>query len=148
MDNEEMRNKVLVFANSNPVSHLATLDGDQPRVRGMLLWFADETGYYYHTGSTKKLASQLINGAKAEIAFFRPTQEPGKSEALRATGKIEILNDKELEKRLFQERPWILENRKAVPDAEVIIFRICKGESYIWDMTMNLREHTAIRVAI
>ena len=67
---------------------------------------------------------------------------------MRATGRIEVLNDKALESRLFQERPWILENRKTVPGAEVIIFRICKGESYIWDMSVNLREHTAPRVVI
>jgi hypothetical protein len=32
------------FANENPVSYFATADGDQPRVRGLLLWYAEKTG--------------------------------------------------------------------------------------------------------
>jgi pyridoxamine 5'-phosphate oxidase len=30
------------FANKNPVCWLATAEGDQPRVRGFLLWYTDE----------------------------------------------------------------------------------------------------------
>jgi uncharacterized pyridoxamine 5'-phosphate oxidase family protein len=43
------------FANDNPSSHLATIEGDQPRVRGMLMWVANETGFYYNTGVMKEL---------------------------------------------------------------------------------------------
>lgn len=68
--------------------------------------------------------------------------------AMRASGIIEIMSDAVLEARLFQERPWILENKKAFPDATVIIFIICKGEAFLWDMSLNLRESTAQRVAI
>jgi len=35
------------FANENPVCYIATMDGDQPRVRGFLMWFADEKGFYF-----------------------------------------------------------------------------------------------------
>lgn len=30
------------FANMNPVSYIATVDGDKPRVKGLILWYADE----------------------------------------------------------------------------------------------------------
>ena len=148
MDNAEFLNNVLVFANSNPVCHLATIDGDQPHVRGMLMWFADETGFYFHTGSSKKLATQLKNGVKASIAFLKATGNPAETQELRVTGLIEILDDETLETRLYQERPWILENRKAAPEANVIIFKVCKGDAFIWNMSVNLREHTAQRVTI
>ena len=36
-----------LFANKNPVTYIATTDGDQPRVRAFAMWFADETGFYY-----------------------------------------------------------------------------------------------------
>ena len=35
------------FATEIPVCYLATADGDQPRVRTFLLWYADETGFYF-----------------------------------------------------------------------------------------------------
>jgi uncharacterized pyridoxamine 5'-phosphate oxidase family protein len=58
------------FANQNPSSYLATVDGDQPRVRGMLMWKADKTGFYYSTGSTKDLYRQLKANSKVELCFF------------------------------------------------------------------------------
>jgi len=42
------------FANENPVTYLATVDGDQPRVRAFAMWFADASGFYYHTGTGKE----------------------------------------------------------------------------------------------
>jgi hypothetical protein len=32
----------LKFANANPVSYLALVEGDQPRLIGLLLWYADK----------------------------------------------------------------------------------------------------------
>ena len=41
------------FANETPVCYLATADGDQPRVRALGFWFADETGFYFQIGAVK-----------------------------------------------------------------------------------------------
>ncbi len=38
----------LKFASDNPVSFIATQDREMPRVRAFLMWFADESGFYYH----------------------------------------------------------------------------------------------------
>ena len=40
------------FANDNKTCYLATADGDQPRVRALGMWYADETGFYFQ-GQTK-----------------------------------------------------------------------------------------------
>jgi len=47
------------FANQNPVCFLATMDGNQPRVRTVLLVKADETGFYFDLLSSKKMVKQL-----------------------------------------------------------------------------------------
>lgn len=65
-------NDCLKFANANPASYLATQDGDQPHVRGLLLWFADPTGFYYNIGATKDVYKQLQANPKVEVAFFDP----------------------------------------------------------------------------
>ncbi|MBN2702579.1 MAG: hypothetical protein JXR23_00070, partial [Pontiellaceae bacterium] len=51
--------EIIEFAQSNPASWVATSVMNQPHVRGMLLWFADETGFYYHTASCKQLALEF-----------------------------------------------------------------------------------------
>ena len=44
--------------NANPAFHLATVEGEQPRVRGMLLFRADENGIIFHTASTKDVTTE------------------------------------------------------------------------------------------
>ncbi len=53
-------NDCVKFANENKMCSLATADGDQPRVRAMGMHYADDTGFYFNTESTKALAKQLI----------------------------------------------------------------------------------------
>ena len=142
----ELLTEVLLFANQNPSSWLATCEDDQPRVRGMLLWFADETGFYYHTAMSKNLSSQIKKNPKVEAAFMRNADKP-EFEMLRVTGTVEILKDEELEKRLKQERSWLWDNvRNSRVDTEVVIFRIVNGSAYIWNMTWNVKENEAPRV--
>ena len=40
-------NDIFELIGKNPVFHLATMDGDQPRVRGMLLFRADKNGIVF-----------------------------------------------------------------------------------------------------
>jgi pyridoxamine 5'-phosphate oxidase len=37
------------FANETKTCYLATVEGDQPRVRALGMWYADETGFYFQT---------------------------------------------------------------------------------------------------
>ena len=140
--------EILLFANQNPSSWFATSEEDQPRVRGMLMWFADETGFYFHTGSTKSVYRQILKNPKAEVAFIRNASDPVNFETLRVTGNVKVLEDEDLKKRLLEERPWLKGNiNDAGVDADVVIFRIEKGSAYIWNMSWNLRENEAPKVA-
>lgn len=143
----ELLTEVLLFANQNPSSWLATCEGDQPRVRGMLLWFADETGFYYHTAKAKSLYSQMKENPKMEAASIRNADKP-EFEMLRVTGTVEILNDQALEERLKEERAWLWGNiQQSEVNTEVVIFRIAHGSAYIWNMAWNVKEAEAPRVA-
>lgn len=48
------------FADANSVRYLATSGGDQQRVRAMLMWFADDEGFCFHTATTKNVCRQLM----------------------------------------------------------------------------------------
>jgi len=66
---------------------------------------------------------------------------------MRVAGKVEFLKDKELEGRLFRDRPWLKETLAAAPKGgELAIFRIAHGEAYFWTMANNMREQDAPRV--
>ncbi len=148
MEQNSNYHQILSFANQNPACHLATLDGDQPRVRGMLMWYADETGFYFHTSSLKSLSKQLKGSPKVEVAFIKQTENPAEMEAMRVSGIAEVIDDKSMEERLLAERPWLGQLDSESSDSNLVIFKISGGEAFSWDMSVNLREDTIERVKI
>jgi len=133
------------FATENPVTYIATAEGDQPRVRAFAMWFCDATGFYYHTGTPKKICGQLKKNPNVELCFYKPGD--GAGTMMRVTGKAEFLNDTGLEERLFRDRPWVKGLLAAAPKGgKLAIFRIAHGEAYFWTMADNMRESEAPRV--
>ena len=66
---------------------------------------------------------------------------------MRVAGKIEFLEDKALEERLYRDRPWVKELLKTAPKGgSVAMFRVAHGEAYFWTMAENMRESEAPRV--
>jgi pyridoxamine 5'-phosphate oxidase len=128
------------FANKNPTTWFATAVGDQPHVRAMAMWFADETGFYYHTGTQKRLSKQLRDNPKVELGFLNPGEGMGQMQMVRVAGSVEMVDNSELEKKLFEARPWLSAIRAAYPNDKIFIFRIAHGEAQYWNMGVNCRE--------
>lgn len=133
------------FATENPVTYIATAEGDQPRVRAFAMWFADPTGFYYHTLTPKNVYGQLKKNPKVELCFFKPGE--GAGTMMRVAGRVEFLEDKVLEERLYHDRPWVKDLIRTAPQGgSVTIFRVAHGEAYFWTMANNMRESEAPRV--
>ena len=133
-------NEVIEFANQNPVTWLATVEDGNPRVRGLWMWFADETGFYYHSGTLKSVLSQIEAHPQVEAAFHNPGGGLGQDRMLRVRGKVEFVEDPALEAKLFEERSWLNDVKAAFPDQKIRIFKIASGEALLWDMSINCRE--------
>jgi uncharacterized pyridoxamine 5'-phosphate oxidase family protein len=133
------------FANENRVTFIGTMDGDQPRVRAFGMWFADQSGFYYQTGTTKDVYKQLVKNPKVELCFCSPPGPAMKS--MRVTGKVEFLEDRALEERLFRDRPFLKDVLRTAPkDARVAMFRVAHGEAWFWTMEVNLKEREVPRI--
>ena len=126
------------FANEEKVCYLATTEGDQPRVRGFLMWYADESGFYFHTGATKSVCKQLRANPKIEVCFYR-YKNAGEGTMMRICGKVEFIENQELKEKLFNERPFLKKIGEGDPNL-LQIFRIYTGEVYFWTMADNLIE--------
>ncbi len=132
------------FANENPVCFLATMEGDQPRVRALLFWRADETGFYLQTGAMKELCKQLKKNPNAEICFYKPDQKGGTM--LRVAGKTEFVDDVKIKANALEQRPFLKGLGITAPeDANLVIYRIPKGVAYFWTMENNLKPKEYIR---
>lgn len=137
-------NDCIKFANETPVSYVATVDGDQPRVRALGFWFADETGFYFQIGAVKDMYGQLQKNNKVEACFWQPDEE-STGTMLRVAGEIEFIEDPELKKKVIEDRPFLKEFGLTVDHPGLVIFRISKGEAYFWTMETNFEPKEFIK---
>ena len=128
------------FANDNQVCSIATIDGDKPRVRGFKMWFADKTGFYFHTGASKNVSKQLKKNPNIEMCIIG-------LKMMRVSGKVKFLHDIELRKRLLEERPFLKGLCSGPEDEFLEIFQIYTGDIHFWTMENNLKESDIERVA-
>jgi uncharacterized pyridoxamine 5'-phosphate oxidase family protein len=136
--------EALSFANQNPVCWLATSVNGQPHVRGLLMWFADQTGFYFHTGTVKPLSEQLTQNPRVEVAFHNPGKGPGDGRMMRVSGAVERVHDPALEARLIRERAWLSDMVAAKASGTLFLFRIPHGEIRDWTMATNLHERQQV----
>ena len=128
------------FANDYPNASLATIDGDQARVRTFLLWFADETGFYFITFSAKNVSRQLKANPKVELCFFNNPANFQGMRQLRVAGRAELVDDEALRSRALQERSH-LERVVGEPLGPTLeVFRVGSGEARFWTVKDFLKE--------
>lgn len=131
------------FANDNPTCYLATVDGDQPRVRAIGMWFADETGFYFQSQTTKAVVKQLEKNNKLEAYFC--TRDFSK--AMRVSGKVKFIDDVALRTRCIKERPNVKNYGITDPnDPLLAVLHLYTGEAYFWTMADNMKEADIPRV--
>jgi pyridoxamine 5'-phosphate oxidase len=136
----------LKFASDNPVSFIASMEGEQPRVRAFLMWFADESGFYYHTAAAKSVYKQLKNNPNVEICFYHVGGDMMARNMMRVAGEVEFLDDADLRARLLEERPFLKALMNSPSDPVLAIFRIPEGEAWFWSMAENMREAEIPRI--
>lgn len=130
-------NDCIRFTNENPVCYLATVENDQPRVRALGFWYADESGFYFQTSTIKEFSSQLIKNPKAEVCFYHHESPIGTM--LRITGEVEILDDLKFREKALNDRPFLKGFGITVDSPRLFIFRIAHGQAHFWTMENNLK---------
>ncbi|QEH70713.1 pyridoxamine 5'-phosphate oxidase family protein [Cellulosilyticum sp. ST5] len=135
-----VKENIFKLMNENPVFHLATMDGDQPRVRGMLLFRADEEGIIFHTASTKDLFKQVMENPKAELCF------QGQGSQIRVSGILEQVNDEKLKNEIFNHpsRKFLQAWKENGIDVLLQIFCLKNGTAVEWTMATNFEEKKPI----
>ena len=138
MGKEEM----FKLMNENPVFHLATMDGDQPRVRGILLFRADEEGIIFHTASTKDVFAEIMKNPKVELCF------QGEGSQIRVTGVLEQVNDEKLKNEIYNHpsRKFLQAWKENGIDGLLRIFRLKNGTAVEWTMATNFEKKMPIEL--
>lgn len=138
------KNEIFGFLNTNPVFHLANIEGNKPHVRGILLYRADENGIIFHTGKMKDLHKQLTVNPHVEMCFNN-----GNFESLvqiRVSGTVKLVEDLELKKEIVQKHeflePWIEQMGYEI----LAVYRMKKGMATVWSMATNFAQKEFIEL--
>jgi len=125
---------VLDFVRKNPVCTLATVEGDQPRVRGFFTIFFDDEVIYFTTGAPKDVYTQLVKNPKVELCYLTP----GFGIMLRIAGSIEFVDDRAKKQKLIEEKSYLKGFTADSPD--FMLMRLPHGTARFWTITDNMRE--------
>jgi uncharacterized pyridoxamine 5'-phosphate oxidase family protein len=128
--------------NENPVFHLATIEENQPRVRGMLLFGADENGIVFHTAQTKGVYKQIKQNSSVELCF----QANGTQ--IRVCGRLEESDDEQLRDEIFSHPSraflQIWKEKGIAPLLKVFILKT--GKATVWTMETNFNDKEFITI--
>ncbi len=133
------------FAKENPISFVATLEGNQPRVRGFQLWRADKTGLYYSTIASKDVVKQLTANPKVEICFFDPKSKDMKQ--IRITGTAQLVNDVEMKKQLIADRPFLKTAGLTPESPAIVIIKVAMIAATKWTFSEFLAPKEVVSFA-
>jgi len=126
--------EILDFIRANPACHLATVEGDQPRVRGMFLYRVDDQGIVFHTGTGKALWGQLLANPKVELCFL----DAKRNLQVRVEGLAEPIPDLGLKEEIVRERPFLKPIVEAYGPDSFGVFKVKPLRAAWWSMETNL----------
>ena len=131
------------FANENKACYLATVEGDQPRVRCLGMWYADKSGFYFQAQSVKAVCKQLQNNPKVEVYFTNADH----SKVMRVYGKVKFITDNGIRVRCIEERPFVKDFGITDPSNPLLaVFQIYAGEAYFWTGADSMKEDKIPRI--
>lgn len=133
------KEQIFEVINKNPVFFLSTVEDAEPRVRGMMLYKADETGIVFHSGPFKDVYKQIQKNPNVQMCFYDKEQNI----QIRVRGKLEITDDEKLKEEISSHPTRVfMQGWKAGKTKEEFynmfsVFRLKNGKANVWTFQTN-----------
>lgn len=130
------KSELFKIMQENPVMYLATSVDNQPHVRAVLLYRADENGIIFHTGKMKDLFNQLQTNPSVELCFYAPAINI----QIRVEGKMELVDDLSLKQEIINHPSRVFMKDWVKKDPELsffTVFRMKNGKAHVWTFADN-----------
>lgn len=134
--------EILEFVQKNPVFSLATIEGNQPRVRLIMLYRVDENGIIFITGNHKDLYKQLQVNPAVEMCFYNHEQ----GLQVRIEGKVVILDDLDLKKQVVEAFSFLKPFVESHGYEAMICYCLKNGKVTTWTMETNFEPKQYIQL--
>ena len=136
------KQEIIEFINKNPTFSLATTEGNQPHVRTMMIYRADENGLIFATTTLKALFQQLQANPIVELCFYNQQE----FSQVRIEGSVEILDDMELKKQIVEDLPFLKPLIESKGYDVLICYRIKDAKAIFWTMEKNFEPKQYIQL--
>lgn len=139
------RHEIQAIINTNPLFFLATIEAGEPRVRGMLLYRADDEGILFHTGGMKDLYRQLLANPAVELCFFAQQQMV----QVRVRGTARRVDDQQLKEEIVNApgreflKPWVESQGLDILE----VFRVENCQALLWTMATNFAPKEPVKIS-
>jgi len=117
-----------------------TVDGNEPRVRGFMLYKADGSGIVFHTSPKKPVYRQMTENPSVQICFYSPEQNC----QIRVRGRVELVDDDSLKDEISNHpsRAFMQGWKAACADKREFydmfsVFRLKNGIANVWTFETN-----------
>ena len=123
------KEEIFEFINKNPEFFLATCDGNEPRVRGIRLYQADDEGIFFNTSKHKSLYGQLLKNPSVEMCFYDCdcTQ-------VRIRGKVQLMEGLKYKEQMCQKTPQM---HSFIMEGKIAMFRLTDAKVKVWKMNID-----------
>ncbi len=142
------KEQLFELMNSTLTFHLATVENGEPRVRGMMLYKADETGIVFHTGDFKDVYKQIIANPNVQMCF----NDAKSGVQVRVRGVLEEVMDTGLKDEISNHptRAFLKKLRENSPLEDfynsIRVFRMKNGIANVWTFDANFALKVDIRL--
>ena len=126
------KEEIFELIKANPIAWMATVEGDQPRVRAMGIPKADENGIIIQTWTIKDIHQQVVDNPKMELCF----NDLKGGIQVRVSGAAEIINDVDAKVKMVEDRPFMKPTVEEHGIDVVALYRL-KGKATVWTMDKN-----------
>jgi uncharacterized pyridoxamine 5'-phosphate oxidase family protein len=134
--------EILEFIRKNPLFALATSDENEPHVRMILMYRADEAGIIFVTGENKDLHKQLTSEPKVEMCFYSPQE----NKQIRISGTVEELEDQKLKEKVVRDWPFLKEWVDREGYDVLVPYCLKNGKATVWTMETNFKPKEYIQL--
>lgn len=121
MSQEELKNKIMKFAETYEYSNLITIDGSgTPKGRMMEnLPLGDDLVFWFATGAQSDKVQEINNNSKASVFLYRPSDHS----SISVLGKAVIVTDAAIKKEKWKEK-WAAYWKQGAADAAYTLIKV------------------------
>ena len=121
------------FLDQAGIFFLATVDGDQPKLRPLGAHIEKDGKEYFTVGDFKPVYRQMVSNPKVEISAFVPKD----MKWLRYTGKAVFTDDDAVREQVFEKLPHLRKAYAPETGRKMMIFTLEEATAKIIDMAGN-----------